>query len=234
MIKYSIASKPDSSRKIHIPLKSLLFWHKKIEGYINKKKQDNVENFEYPTIYISKKYPKMSILELSKRIKNHIRKHFPDVYNILNKKEKEEKEEKPKESLNKENKENKEVVKKEEIIQIEEDDDEDIYKNTYRGIELSNEIKKINEMNCSHINDLFKSYKFEDKIAEKYDNSFVKIIICNKDNSDSSINKKDDSSTTSISSISTSSNKNKKNKINFVTHLQNKQLKPKLFNIYSL
>ena len=115
MIKYSIASKPDSSRKIHIPLKSLLFWHKKIEGYINKKKQDNDENFEYPTIYISKKYPKMSILELSKRIKNHIRKHFPDLYNILNKKEKEEKKEQEekeeKESLNKEIKKIKKIKK---------------------------------------------------------------------------------------------------------------------------
>ena len=228
MVKYSIGSKPDSSRKIHIPLKSLLFWHKKIEGYINKVKKDNKENFEYPTVYISKKYPKMSILELSKRIKNHIRKHFPEVYNILNKKEKEDIKE-PKESLTSEKN---ECIQKEEIIIKEKD--EDIYKNVYRGIELSNEIKNINEMNCSHMKDLFKSYKFEQNIAEKYDNNFVKIIICNKDDTYSSINKKDDSSTTSISSVSNLSKENKKNKIRFVTHLQNKQIKNKLFNVFSL
>jgi MinD-like ATPase involved in chromosome partitioning or flagellar assembly len=74
----------NDKRRIKIPIRSILFWRRKIKSYINTHLLNIIINKKYPTIYISKKYPKMSILELYERINNHLNKYFPNIYQKLN------------------------------------------------------------------------------------------------------------------------------------------------------
>ena len=74
----------NDTRRIKIPIRSILFWRRKIKSYINTHLLNIIVNKKYPTIYISKKYPKMSILELYERINNHLNKYFPNIYQKLN------------------------------------------------------------------------------------------------------------------------------------------------------
>ena len=84
MVKYSILQTASSSPRIKIPIKIIIFWYKKIKSYINTQNINLINSKECPTIYISKKYPRMSILELYQRINNHLLKYFPKVYHKLN------------------------------------------------------------------------------------------------------------------------------------------------------
>ena len=211
MGKWANTTKQNSLRKIKLPLKLLLFWLKKIKKFIKEKNKDKDENIEYPTIYISQKYPKMSILELYGRIKNHLKKHYPNIYNRIKSKRNESL---IKSSIHLNNDSN----TKESLNDNKNDDDECFFRNIYKGRELTEEIKNINKRNCSHIKHLFEAYKFEPNISEKYDNCFIQIIDCRKD-FHKNINK-DNLSTES--SLSSSTNKNNKiNKIRFVTHFPN-------------
>ena len=216
MVKYCPTISNKSSKRINIPLKLILFWYNKIKNYINKQNINKNENYEYPTLYISKKFPKISILELYIRINNHLKKHFPKIYNKLNQT-------------------NKVTLQKNESIKMEDKkdkkDEKINYEIKYKDKELSDEIKYINEKNCSNLKYLFKSYKFDKSISEKYNNCFIKIIDLSKNSLDiSSTNKKEKLSNTSL--LSSSLNKNNKNKIIFVTHLSRPSLKSKLFKTY--
>ena len=64
MVKYSTISNPLLTIKLKMSLKSLLLWYKKCKEYVTLLKNNKKKNIEYPTIYVSKKYPKMDILEL--------------------------------------------------------------------------------------------------------------------------------------------------------------------------
>ena len=218
MVKYSPIASNKSSRRMNIPLKLILFWYNRIKNYIDKQNVNKNENFEYPTLFISKKYPKMSILELYIRIRNHLKKHYPNIYNKLN-------------PSTKVSQANKEFIKIKEEEKKENKNEEILYEIIFKGKELSDEIKHVNEINCSKIKHLFKSYKFDERISEKYNNCFIKIIDLSKNGLDiSSTNKRDELSTTSI--LSSSSNDNNKNKISFVTHLVKPQIKSKIFQTF--
>ena len=108
----------------------------------------------------------------------------------------------------------------------------------YRDNYLSEEIKNINERNCQRISHLFKSYKFDEETAKHYDNFFVKIIVCEREDSDSSY-KKDECSTASMTSKDKNSYSkgdiDNKNKVHFVTHLEKRpSLKIKMFKISNI
>ena len=222
MVKHSTLSNPKSSGRIKIPLKHLLFWNRKIKEYICIKRK-NKENIECQTIYISKKYPKMGILDLYRRIQNHLKKHYPNIYNKLNRDIRES-------SLNNSNKIKKDSIEIKLKDAKENKDEEILFRNIYKGRELTEMIQHINELNCIKINNIFESFKFEENIALKYDNCFVKQVICDKDESEISINsRKDDLSTSSNLSSSTNESFNKIRKIHFVTHLSNNNYRKRNF-----
>ena len=80
MVKYSAMPGITNPHKIRIPPKLLLFWYKKISSYLSSQKSNPIKDRECPTIYISKRYPKMTILELYQRIEHHLMKYFPNIY----------------------------------------------------------------------------------------------------------------------------------------------------------
>ena len=197
MVKYSSISNPKFTIKLKMPLKTLLFWHKKMKEYINILKEKKKNGIEYPTIYISKKYPQIGFLELYNKIKNYFKRQI--LLNYMMRKNG--------------NRESSLLSSMEngEINHIEEKDI--IIRRKYE----SENIKHINEMNCFHIKHLFEAKSY--KNSEGYDNCFVKIIVCRKKKKkklESSIdNKNDNFSTTSLLSSST----NTSNKINLFYNL---------------
>ena len=224
MGKYSNTVNNKSLRKKKIPLNLLLlFGNKKIKDFIRAKFKN--KNDQYLTLYISKKYAKMIILELYRRYKNYLKKDFP---NIIKTKRNKSCIKLPKQNLNYVS------IKKENINHKNEDY---FCKNIYKGEDLREEISNINKRNCSHIPHLFEPYKFTPNICEKYDNCFIKSIDCRKNELYSPIyNKKDNLSTeSSLYSSSNKNNNNKTNKIYFVTYFPNKvHKKHNLFNVYHL
>ena len=206
MGKHSNASNGKSKGFSKIPIRIILFWYKTIQNYIIKLKTENnciEENIEYPTINIGK-HKKMNILELYKRIRNHIKKHFPLIHNEIKNSHKES-------IINSEKEKEKAPVQKEEEIDNKNEKsisaisapfkvEKIVFSKIYRDKDLSEEIKNINERNCAKISHLFKSYKFDEETARNYDNYFVKMIVCDREDSDPSY-KRDDYSTTSMTSM---------------------------------
>ena len=85
MVKNSKISTKQPSKQFRLQMKLILFWYNKIKNYILIQQQKNKNNYsDYPTIYISRKYPKINILELYHRINNHLMKYFPNIYTKLN------------------------------------------------------------------------------------------------------------------------------------------------------
>ena len=243
MVKNSGNNNINNSKRIKIPIRLLIFWYKKIKAFINTQNLNLIKNKECPTIYISKKYPKMSILELYQRINNHLNKYYPNIYQKLNSNiekclikatQKTDRKKSPEKSNNVEPK--KEEKKKELyiLIKIEE-------KNTY----LEEKIKS-NEKSCKKIEHLFKQYEFEEEIYEKYNDHYVDYILIETNNENHNDNdniydnnKNNDiemcyDSTKDISpskcSTTSSSSSIANNTINFLTHLRSSQRKIKYFN----
>ena len=226
MGKLAETKKQKSLRKTKISLKLLLLLLKKIREYIKEKNKnkDKDKTDEYPTIYISKKYPKMSILELYRIIKNHIKEYFPNIYNRIKSKRKEFLTKSPIFLYNDSN--------QVESLNDNKNGDDWFFINIYKGRELTEEIIDINERNCSHIKNLFESYKFEPNILKKYDKCFIQIVDCRKNGLDSHINNKKDNLSTESSILSSSNKNNKINKIHFVTHFLNN--KRKAYNLFKI
>ena len=236
MVKNSGNNNINNSRKIRIPIRLLLFWYKKIKAFINTQNLNLIKNKECPTIYVSKKYPKMSILELYQRINNHLNKYYPNIYHKLNSNNEKSLLKPPKNNVQKENPEKsndlepqKEEKKKElyVLIKIEE-------KNTY----LEEKIKS-NEKSCKKIEHLLKQYEFGEEIYEKFNEHYVDCILIENINENHNDNNNNDiemccDSTKDISpskcSTSSSSCSFTNNTINFLTHLRHSQRKIKYFN----
>ena len=229
MVKYLVPS-IHSTSKYKIPLKLLIFYYKRISSYIRTRNLNLFTNKEFPTIYISKKYPNMSILELHQRISHHLIKYYPSIY----------------EKLNSNSKKCIVKLKKEPIGTIEneiinESSKNIIYnKNAYvlinLGIKnkLSEKIKLSNEKNCEKIKHLFQPHIFNDDICEKYNNCSVKEILLEENNNniddESSSNDLDNVSPCKTISTYSSSIIIPNNKINFLTHFKNAPRKSKYFN----
>ena len=241
MVKCSADSNSSFSPRLKIPLKTIIFWYKKISSYIKSRNIKLFENKECPTIYISKKYPNMSILELYQRITHHLIKYFPNIYQKLNSNTKKcliKLKKNPEDSIQKEkdnNKESSNNIKSNKNIYV-------LIKSRKRN-KLSEKIKHINEKNCEKIKNLFESHKFDNDISEKYNNCTIKeILLKNKDNHNDNNNSNDnedddESSSVSIDDVSPCTNNTTassysytSNKINFVTHFRNIPKKSKYFN----
>lgn len=242
MGKHSNASNGKSKGFSKIPIRIILFWYKTLQNYIIKLKTENIgseENIEYPTINIGK-HKKMNILELYKRIRNHIKKHFPLIHNEIKNSHKEliikgEKKEEEKAPIRNEDQSNN---KNEKNISAPFKVEKIVLTDIYRDKDLSEEIRNINEGICVKISHLFKSYKFDEETARNCNNYFVKMIVSDREESDSSY-KRDDYSTTSMTSNDKKNySKNefdKNNKVTFVTHLEKRpSLKIKMFKISSI
>ena len=215
----------NDTRRIKIPIRSILFWRRKIKSYINAHLLNIIINKKYPTIYISQKYPKMSILELYERINNHLNKYFPNIYQKLNS-----------------NNQNclinikKESIEKTDVLQQKKESK----KNEFALIKKSKKDKySKNKISSNQKNKKIKHHFKQDKLSNKKNNQcYEKNILIeikneyNKENNNvnelASYSKKDlspsKSSTTSSSSIL------KKHKINFLTHYGNAERKSKYFN----
>jgi hypothetical protein len=216
----------NDKRRIKIPIRSILFWRRKIKSYINTHLLNIIINKKYPTIYISKKYPKMSILELYERINNHLNKYFPNIYQKLNSNAKNGLINNKKEPIEKTDvSQPKKETNKKEIALIKKSK-----KNKY-----TKDIMLSNQKNYKKIKPHFKQDKLSNKKNDQcYENNFLIEIKCKDNKENNNINeltsnsKKDlspsKSSTTSSSSIL------KKNKFNFLTHYGNAERKSKYFN----
>ena len=244
MVKTVKTAPNKPAKKFHLPMRLILFWHKKLKTYIYSQKNKD-KNFQFPTIYISPKYPKMNILELYQRIQNHLMKHFPNIYNKLNSNNKKHKDKIESDSqkqkdvkLNNSENENNKNINNNSIKLVDEKYDEMSknqelkLKNSNIDFTLSEEIKLINESNCCQIENLFKSHKFENDVSEKYDNYFVKVILLKntKNELSSNKNKLENSPSKSASTISSNESNKSNNKINFVTYCKNISMKPKYYN----
>ena len=235
MVKYSVIPSNSSSPKIRIPLKIIIFWYKKISSYINSKNISSIENRECPTLFISKKYPKMSILELYERISHHLSKYFPNIYNKINANTNKKCIIKLKKIPVERNENNKEKNEESSNNNLKN-------KNIYvliksRKNKISEKIRLRNEKNCQNIKHLFEPHKFDEEILEKYNNCTIKEILLMKDKKEDDDANDSESSSSSIDNVlpckstsSTSSSSLNFNKINFLTHFQKTPKKSKYFS----
>lgn len=252
MVKYSVLNNSQSSPRLRIPLKLIIFWYKKIKSYINTHNTNLINSKECPTLYISKKYPKMSILELYQRINNHLIKYFPKIHSQLNSNSNMKRciVKLKKEKVNLKEKEKKENNEKDVKISNNEESNKTPYIliNLGKKNENMEKIKSLNEKNCEKIKHLFESHKFDEKIYEKYNNCSVKEILIDdnennnnddKNNNDKNGSNDDDESSSSISiedvrpiesTTYSSSNGFSNNKINYITHFKNVPRNSKYFN----
>ena len=235
MVKYSAMPGITSPHKIRIPPKLLLFWYKKISSYLSSQKSNPIKDRECPTIYISKRYPKMTILELYQRIEHHLMKYFPNIYHKINSKTKKcliKIKKNPLDSnlneniIKNDNESNNEESNKKPLVLI----------NSRKRNKYTENILLSNEKNCSKIKHLFESHKFDDDIYEKYDKCYIKEILIkdpnnnNNDNDDDSNSSNLDDITPFTSTSYSSSNITINNKVNFLTHLRKIPRKSKYFN----
>lgn len=237
MVKKQISEKDNKSS---IPYRQMFFYYKKLKEFLHKNNISENNSLSSKTIYVSKKYPKMDILELYLKLKKYLIKHFQEIKDIISstkiKKEKEEQEKKN-------------------------DDDKRGYIYNNQISDIYERVKTINESNLSHRDDYFKTYILNEQNYEKYNNHFVKSInirkktnfiriknvefsVIDKNNEQSEVdktencngNKKDDSSTTSLFTTKSldekkkfkkknnkiiNINKNQTTKIHFVTRFIN-------------
>ena len=226
MVKSKQSQNNKTSPRLNLPIKLIIFWYKRLSAYINSKKFDVINKEDCPKIFISKKYPQMSILELYQRIDHHLIKYFPHIHSKLNSNNN-------KESLINIKKEPKKET--EENNNIKNINDEQKTNNLTENInpeetnEHTKKIKLSNEKYCYKINKLFKEHKFSDEIYEKYNNCSVKEILIKNEDNPLKLNNIDNISPTK--SISTSSTKSYGNKVTYLTHSQNiTYKKPKYFN----
>ena len=216
----------NDTRRIKIPIRSILFWRRKIKSYINTHLLNIIINKKYPTIYISQKYPKMSILELYERINNHLNKYFPNIYQKLNSNTKNCLINNKKEPIEKTDvSQTKKETKKNELALIKKSKKDKYSKN----------ITSSNQKNSKKIKNNIKQDKLSNrKNNNKYHENNFLIEIKYEDNKENynaneltSNSKKDlspsKSSTTSSSSIL------KKHKFHFLTHYGNAERKSKYF-----
>ena len=237
MVKYITSISISPPHKFKIPIKVIIFWYKKISSYINSRKLSLIENKECPTIYISKRYPKMSIIELYERISHHLSKYFPSLYHKLNSNKKNclIKIKKVQNDSNLKTKEEKYKLSNNEIKP-----NKNFYvliKNTEKN-EHTEKIKRLNEKKCEKLKHLFEPHKFENDILEKYNNCTIKeILLRNNDNendnesSSSSYSIIDDDDISPCKSVSsTSSNSSTINKINYLVHFSKAPRKSKYFD----
>ena len=244
MVKYSVLSNTPYTPRIRIPLKLIIFWYKKIKSYINTQNMNLINSKECPTLYISKKYPRMSILELYQRINNHLIKYFPKIYHKLNSNKKRCLVKLKKETIN-----NKEIEKKENNEKnVNVPNNEESNKTPYILISLgkkkynNEKIKLLNEKSCEKVKHLFEPHKFNDEVYENYNNCYVKEILLddNKNNDNDNNNENENENETSSLSIEdvspiestsfSSSTGFNSNRINYLTHFKNIPRKSKYFN----
>ena len=243
MVKNSGNNSINNSRRIKIPIRLLIFWYKKIKAFISTQNLNLIKSKECPTVYISKKYPKMSILELYQRINNYLSKYYPSIYHKLNSNTEKKCLIKPQKNEPKETQEKSNTVdpmkegRKKELyvlIKIEE-------KNDY----LEEKILS-NEKSCKKIEHLLKQYEFGEEIYKKYNDHYVDCVLIENNNNDHNDNDNDkdnennndiemccnstkDMSPSKCSTISSSSVVTN-NTINFLSHLKHSQRRIKYFN----
>ena len=216
----------NDTRRIKIPIRSILFWRRKIKSYINTNLLNIIINKKYPTIYISKKYPKMSILELYERINNHLNKYFPNLYQKLNSNTKNSLINIKKEPIEKTHvSQPKKETKKNELALVKKSKKDKFSKN----IILSS------ERNCKKIKHHLKQDKLRnEKNNQCYKNNNLIEIKCKDNNENNNVDELTSNSmkdlSPSKSSTTSSSSILKKNKINFLTHYGNAERKSKYFN----
>lgn len=223
----------NDTRRIKIPIRLILFWRKKIKSYINSHILKIIKNKEYPTIYISKEFPKMSILELYERINNHLNKYFPIIYQKLNSNTKScemniKKEPSGKTDISPPKKE----TKKNEIVLLKES----------KKDKYSKDIMSSNKKSRQKIKHHFNNDKLDNgNYNQSYRNNIFIEINHGNNNENKNVNELDTNSTNSNSnsikdlspsksSTTSSSSIFKKNKFNFVTHYENVERKSKYFN----
>lgn len=228
-----LQAKP-SYRRFNLPLKLIIFWYKRLSIFINSKKFENIRKEEYPKIFISHKYPQMSILELYQRINHHLFKYFPDIFRKLNSNNKEYIIKQNKHSYDdKESENNKNIINDfEKPKNLTDEKTSDIIIDLKNHNELSKDIKLLNEKNCNKINHLFKPHKFTNEICEKYNNCFVKeVLIKKEENNIININEDNNKNISPSKSTSTISSKSHGKKINYLTYSKNFIIKKsKYFN----
>ena len=238
MVKFLESQKNSSSRRLNLPLKLIIFWYKRLSIYMNSKKFEKINKEDYPKLFISNKYPQMSILELYQRINHHLIKYFPDIHRKLNSNNNKHLINQRKDTLNI----NKEVSENnhnninylEKTKNLEEErNNNDIIIDLKSDDKLTDDIKSINEKNCKKINHLFKEHKFDNEIYEKYNNCFIKEILIKKvENNNININELNNNNNISpCKSTSTISSKCHGNQVNYLTHSKNLLIKKsKYFN----
>jgi hypothetical protein len=216
----------NDTRRIKIPIRSILFWRRKIKSYINAHLLNIIINKKYPTIYISQKYPKMSILELYERINNHLNKYFPNIYQKLNSKTKNCLINIKRDPIEKTHvSQPKKETKKNELAILKKSKKDKFSKN----IILSS------ERNCKKIKHHLKQDKLRnEKNNQCYKNNISIEIKCKDNNENNNVDELTSNSmkdlSPSKSSTTSSSSILKKNKINFLTHYGNAERKSKYFN----
>lgn len=109
-------------------------------------------------------------------------------------------------------------INKKEVKQVKEKENK-ITLNKVNITNLSNNIKKVNEKNFPHIKQFFNSYTFSDKIIEKYDNHFVKLINCNKKNANKCTSLKINKNIISFNSRKKFDKKDKTNLNSKISHI---------------
>jgi len=220
----------NDTRRIKIPIRLILFWRKKIKSYINSHILKIIKNKEYPTIYISKEYPKMSILELYERINNHLNKYFPIIYQKLNSNTKNglmniKKDPQGEIDISPPKKE----TKKNKLALIQESKKDKYSK------EIMSSNKKSQQKIKQHLNnDKLSNGKYN----QCYRNNIVIEIKHENNNENKNVNELDTNSNSnsikdlspSKSSTTSSSSIFKKNKYHFLTHYENAERKSKYFN----
>ena len=242
MVKFLESQTNPSSRRLNLPIKLIIYLYKRLSVYIKSKNFDTLDKEQCPNIFVSNKYPRMSILELYQRINHHLIKYFPDIHQKLNSNNKKYII-KQKGNSNDNNKKSEKNINNindfEKSNIIKEEKTSDIIIDIKNDNTLSEDIKLLNEQNCQGLNHLFKPHKFDDEICNKYNNCFVKeVLIKNDDNNIMNLNHLEINNNSNISpskSTSSISSKYHKNKVNYLTYSKNFVIKKsKYFNFINI
>ena len=206
-----------SSPRLKLPINLIIFWYKRLSNIINSKKFEATNKDNCPKIYISKRFPQMSVLELYQRVNHHLNKYYPNIHQKLNM-----------------NNNKKHIIKLRKIKtkkKISENTENEKLKNlTDKNNSEENIIKSTNEKYCGKISHLFEEHKFDKEVYEKYNNCSVKEILIKNDNNITDTNTKGLDSI-SPSKSTTSSTKSYGSKITYLTHSKfNNYKKSKYFN----
>ena len=169
-----------AKNKMKIPIPTFVYWYKKLRKLIFdlQEKNEDVKNYK---VYLSLRYPNISILELFLKIRKYLIKYVSENGIIKNKEENEDQDSTSTQSIS---------PLKSIVIEIEVFENKECIEklNTYKAMDkkeiLSNKIRVRNIKKFADCKNFFKQPKFDKNFVKENNNLHMKYILIENEDSD--------------------------------------------------